>query len=63
MHFVPVHMFSFYQENDFVKGANLPVTEKTFEGIISIPLYPSMNESDVEYVAEAIREIAKKHHN
>lgn len=63
VHFVPVHMHSFYNENYPIKAGTLPITEKAFEGIISLPLYPSMKIDDVEYVAKAVREIAGKYKN
>jgi dTDP-4-amino-4,6-dideoxygalactose transaminase len=61
VHFIPVHMQPFYRSHFGTKEGDFPVTEGIFEKIISLPLYPSMSEEDVEYVAEAVREISAKH--
>ncbi|HEX3026412.1 MAG TPA: DegT/DnrJ/EryC1/StrS aminotransferase family protein [Clostridia bacterium] len=61
VHFIPVHLHPFYQQNYGTRPGDFPVAEKIFEQIISIPLYPSMSEEDVRYVAGAIRDISQKH--
>ena len=56
----PVHTQPFYAE--LLKGAklDLPVTEKIAATIVTLPMYPSMTESDVEYVAKAANAAAEK---
>ncbi|HEX2938148.1 MAG TPA: DegT/DnrJ/EryC1/StrS family aminotransferase [Ruminiclostridium sp.] len=61
VHFIPVHLHPFYRKNYGTKEGDLPVTEAYFEKIISLPLYPSMTEEDVNYVADAVCEISAKH--
>lgn len=61
VHFIPVHLHPFYRKNYGTCEGQFPVTERIFEKIISLPLYPSMTEEDVEYVAAAVREISEKH--
>lgn len=61
VHFIPVHLHPFYREKFGTKEGDYPVTERIFDKIISLPLYPSMTEEDVEYVADAVREISAKH--
>jgi dTDP-4-amino-4,6-dideoxygalactose transaminase len=61
VHFIPVHLQPFYQKNFGTKQGDYPVAESIFDKIISLPLYPSMKQEDVEYVADAVREISEKH--
>lgn len=61
VHFIPVHLHPFYREKFGTKEGDYPVAERIFDKIISLPLYPSMSEEDVEYVADAVREISAKH--
>lgn len=61
VHFIPICMHPYYIKNLGIKKGDFPETEKMFEGIISLPLYPSMTGEDVNYVIEAIQEIAEKH--
>lgn len=57
VHFIPLHLHPFYQKRyNFNKG-DFPTAEWLFEREVSLPLYPGMNLQDVEYVAEAIKEI------
>lgn len=60
VHFIPVHLQPFYREHYGTKEGQFPITEKIFEQIISLPLYPSMSEEDVKYVANAVREISEE---
>lgn len=61
VHFIPICMHPYYINNFGYKKGDFPATEKMFEGIISLPLYPSMSREDVMYVIEAVREIAREH--
>jgi len=61
VHFIPVHLHPFYRKHYGTKPGDLPNTEAYFEKIISLPLYPSMTEEDVNYVADAVCEISAKH--
>ena len=61
VHFIPICMHPYYINNFGYKKGDFPETEKMFEGIISLPLYPSMTREDVMYVIEAVREIAREH--
>jgi len=57
----PVHTQPFYA--DLYKSAqlNLPVTNKVAASIVTLPMYPTMTESDVEFVAQAANAAAAKH--
>jgi dTDP-4-amino-4,6-dideoxygalactose transaminase len=57
VHFIPIHHHSYYREGFGFSAADLPVTERVFPELISLPLYPLMNEVDVDRVAEAVLEI------
>jgi dTDP-4-amino-4,6-dideoxygalactose transaminase len=61
VHFIPVHLHPFYRRTFGHMPGDFPVAEGIFEKIISLPLYPSMSEEDVRYVARAVREISKQH--
>lgn len=58
VHFIPVHHFSYYREGFGFSPAGLPVVERVFPQLVSLPLYPRMSESDVDRVAEAVQAIA-----
>lgn len=56
VHFVPLHLTSFYQSMGFV-GGTLPVCEEIAKHIVSLPLYPQMTFEDVIHVTDCVREV------
>ena len=38
----------------------LPVTEASFEEVLSLPIYPDLSDEDVEYVCAAIHQIVRE---
>ena len=59
VHYIPVYRHTYYQETFGLKEKDYPVTEDVFKRIITLPLYPSMEEKDVEYVASSISDFIK----
>ncbi|WP_080832541.1 DegT/DnrJ/EryC1/StrS family aminotransferase [Cohnella massiliensis] len=57
VHFIPVHYMSAYKNRFGYKQGDFPVAEKWFESIVSLPLYPKMSDSDVQYVIDSVSEI------
>src|SRR6185436_19085420 len=55
VHYKPIHFYSCYGNRP-----NLPVAEKAFERILSLPLHPGLTDSDVDTVCDAIRRFYKK---
>jgi perosamine synthetase len=54
VHYLPVHLHSFYRAR-FGTGPGLcPRTEAAYEQILSLPIFPDMRDGDVEDVIEAL---------
>lgn len=62
VHFIPVHLMSAYQNRFGYQEGDFPNTEKHFDRIISLPLYPTMTEEDTQYVIDVVADIIEKHH-
>lgn len=56
VHYVPVYWFPYYQRLGY-KKAICPVAEEIYKGIISIPLYPAMDDRDVEDIIYAVKKV------
>jgi perosamine synthetase len=57
VHYIPVHLHPFYQQR-FGTGPGLcPIAESAYENLITLPLFPMMNDQDVEKVINRIRKI------
>jgi dTDP-4-amino-4,6-dideoxygalactose transaminase len=51
----PIHLMPFYKEN--FGSYYLPKTEKTAKEVISLPVHPGLEESQVEFIAETLIKI------
>jgi len=59
VHYIPVHLHPYYRERfGFVGGEN-PVAEAAYEGLISLPMFHAMTDSDVEDVVHAVRKVLR----
>lgn len=56
VHFIPIHTFSAYRSPQ----THLPVTERVWKNLISLPLYPNMTEKDVGDVVKALALIIER---
>lgn len=57
IHYVPVYWFPYYKHMGYQRGL-CPIAEEIYKGILSIPLYPLLSDSDVEDVIHAVTKIA-----
>ncbi len=60
VHFIPVHLFSYYKKHYPYKEGDFPVSEAIFRRILSLPIFPAMDEGDVKIVVKAIKDIFSK---
>ena len=51
---IPIHLQPAYKYLNYKKGF-LPVTEKVSEEIVSLPIYPDLEDGEVEYVIKSIK--------
>lgn len=58
VHFIPLHLHSLYRERLGYRLGDFPFAEQHFERAISLPLFPSMTDDDVDRVIGALNEIS-----
>lgn len=56
VHYVPVYLHSYYQKLGYKKGL-CEEAEKLYESIITLPLFPKMNNEDVQDVINAVKKV------
>lgn len=61
VHFIPVHLHPFYQQAFGYRCGDLPVAERIYDRIVSLPLYPRMSKGDVADVVDAVKHVITKH--
>jgi perosamine synthetase len=57
VHYIPVHLHSFYHKHFGTKLGDCPVAENAYERIISLPIFPMMSDQDVEDVITAVSKV------
>jgi dTDP-4-amino-4,6-dideoxygalactose transaminase len=57
VHFIPLHLMSYYRDRYGFKPSDFPVALRTFETCMSLPLYPSLTDGEADRVIAAVREI------
>ncbi|TSA38391.1 MAG: UDP-4-amino-4,6-dideoxy-N-acetyl-beta-L-altrosamine transaminase [Porphyromonadaceae bacterium] len=57
VHYLPVHLHSFYKKR-FHTGAGLcPVAEQAYDHILSLPMFPKLKSYEQEYVIKTMKDI------
>ena len=54
VHYIPVHLQPYYQQNFGTRPGDFPVAEAFYERCLSLPLYPAMSFADVDRVVQAL---------
>jgi perosamine synthetase len=54
VHYLPVHLHPFYRDRFALGPGHCPNAEAAYETILSLPLFPAMQDQDVEGVIEAV---------
>jgi perosamine synthetase len=57
VHFIPLHQQAYLRGSDDDHSSPFPVADERFERIVSLPLYPSLTEDEVDRVCDAIRDV------
>jgi dTDP-4-amino-4,6-dideoxygalactose transaminase len=57
VHFIPIHFHPHFRETLGNREGQFPVAEDAYRRAISLPLFPTMTERDVDDVAAAVRKI------
>jgi UDP-4-amino-4,6-dideoxy-N-acetyl-beta-L-altrosamine transaminase len=57
VHYPPVHLLRHYRERFGYRGGEYPVAEGAFDGLVTLPLFPAMNDADVSDVVTAVEKV------
>lgn len=55
VHFIPLHLHTHYSKNNPME--NFPIANKVYKTILSLPMFSSMGDDDVEYVIANLNEL------
>lgn len=57
VHFIPLHLMSFYRDRYGLTAEQFPVATAEFERLVSLPLHPGLTDRDVDDVVDSVRDI------
>ena len=60
VHFIPIHLHSYYRDRYGLRAEQFPVAHREFERMLSLPLSPAHTDQDVADVIEAVADVVKK---
>lgn len=58
VHYKPLHRMTYYREKYNLKPEDFPNTEKTWQGNVSLPIYPQLTEEELERIVGEIKKLA-----
>ena len=59
VHFIPLHRHPYYKETYNLSDGLFPNADREFERMISLPIFPSMADEEIDYVIESVRKISE----
>jgi dTDP-4-amino-4,6-dideoxygalactose transaminase len=57
VHFIPIHLHPYYRDRYSYRPEDFPVAYGEYQKLVSLPIYPTMKDSDVSDVIEAVTDI------
>ncbi len=59
VHFIPLHLHSFYQRELGYRDGDLPSSEQEFQRCVSLPIFPGMTPEEIEHVIRVVSELTE----
>ncbi|KNZ31774.1 MAG: pyridoxal phosphate-dependent aminotransferase [Methylibium sp. NZG] len=56
VHYIPLHLQPYWRDRYRLSAAQFPQSQRAFEGLVSLPIYPRMSDADVARVCRALRD-------
>jgi len=57
VHFIPIHLHPYYKNSFNYCYDDYPVANEVFEKSLSLPIYPDMNDEEIDYVIENVLKV------
>lgn len=61
VHYMPLHLTEYYKTKYAMKVFDYSVALGCFQRVMSLPIYPSLTDAEVEKVCEAVKKVAEQH--
>jgi dTDP-4-amino-4,6-dideoxygalactose transaminase len=60
VHFIPLHIMPYYKKRYALEAEDFPESVKSFKGVISLPIWPGMEDVQVERVITAVKTVTAR---
>jgi dTDP-4-amino-4,6-dideoxygalactose transaminase len=57
VHYKPLHWMSYYRERYNLREDDYPQAERRWRGCVSLPIYPSLKDDELDYICHTIKNI------
>lgn len=57
VHYIPVHLQPYYQQHFKYRIGDFPIAESYYKEALSLPLYPTMDNEQVDYVIDSVSKV------
>jgi len=57
VHYPPIHLFTLYRKLFGYKPGDLPITEKIFKQLVTLPMHQNLKKKEIEYVANTVKSL------
>lgn len=57
VHYKPLHRMTYYRERYNLRPEDFPNAERIWKGCVSLPIFPSLSDEELEYVCKVIWEV------
>ena len=59
LHYIPIHLLSYYKNKYSLKVNDFPNALKAYQQVLSLPIYHSLSDEEVQYICNTVKEISK----
>lgn len=59
VHYMPIHLHPFYKKNLGTYEGMMPVAERVYKQIITLPIYPELEDQDIKDVIDGVKKVLR----
>ena len=61
LHYIPLHLLTYYKQKYDYKVNDFPVALKTYQQVLSLPIFSDLSDEEVYYICEKVKQVASNH--
>ncbi|WP_345971863.1 DegT/DnrJ/EryC1/StrS family aminotransferase [Sulfurimonas diazotrophicus] len=59
LHYIPLHLMAYYKNKYNLRINDFPIALRNYQQVLSLPIYGSITDKEVDYICDAVIELAK----